>query len=219
MEAIAVVKAVCLALGLSAACGFRTFLPLLALSVVARLRLFDFALSDSLSWIGSDAALLTLAVAALVEFAGDKIPFVDNLLSLVSTVTRPVAGMLAAGAAVSTHDPVVAGIAALIVGLPTAAAVHTVSATSRVASTVQTGGLANPILSTIEDVVSAAMVALAFLAPVLAALLLVAFGVAAYRMIRGLGRRLPGLGRAVKGHVLKGRSYRSLKADASGPPP
>lgn len=217
MEAVEIAKAACLALGLSAACGFRTFLPLLALSAAARFKLFDFALSDSLAWIGSDVALLTLAVAAVVEFAGDKIPIVDNFLSIASTVTRPAAGMLAAGAAVSTNDPVVAGIAALIVGLPTAAAVHTISATGRVASTVQTGGIANPVLSVVEDVVSTAMIAIAFLLPILVPLLLIAFAVLVWRLARGVRRRLPGLGREVRGHLLRGRSFRALKEDAAGP--
>src|SRR5262249_53984556 len=91
-------------------------------------------------------------------------------LSLLGTVTRPLAGALAAGAVFAKVDPATAALAGLIIGVPTALAVHGVQSGARVVSTATTAGLGNPILSLIEDFASGAMAILAIAAPVIAAL-------------------------------------------------
>ena len=58
----------------------------------------------------------------------DKIPVVDHALSAMGTVTRPLAGILAAGAVFSHADPAMAALAGLIVGAPTALAFHAAQA-------------------------------------------------------------------------------------------
>src|SRR5688500_11478023 len=94
-----------LGLGLAASAGLKTFVPLLVMAIAARFQLFGVELSGAFAWLGSWAALAALSVATLAEVAADKIPFVDNALSLVGTVARPVAGALAAAAAFSGLDP------------------------------------------------------------------------------------------------------------------
>src|SRR5579864_6536792 len=88
-------------LGLAAATGLRTFLPLLLLAAVARLGLFGVSINPHVGWLGSTAALVALGVATVVELVGDKVPMVDHALSALGTVTRPLAGVLAAGAVFS----------------------------------------------------------------------------------------------------------------------
>ena len=129
-----------LGLGLAASAGLKTFVPLLVMAVAARFHLFGVELSDAFAWLGSWAALAALSVATLAEVAADKIPLVDHALSLVGTVARPVAGAVAAAAAFSGLDPTTAAVAGLIVGAPTALAVHAGQATTRVVSTATTGG-------------------------------------------------------------------------------
>ncbi|OOL27154.1 hypothetical protein GQ85_40580, partial [Rhodococcus rhodochrous] len=88
-----------LGLGLAAATGLRTFLPLLMLGTAVHFGLFGIALNESMQWVGSTGALVALAIATVVEIGADLVPLVDNVLSAVATVVRPVAGALAAWAA------------------------------------------------------------------------------------------------------------------------
>ena len=76
---------VCLGLGLSAACGFRVFVPLLVLGVAARTG--HLTIVESFEWIGSTPALVSLAVATVLEIVAYYVPWLDNLLDVVATPT------------------------------------------------------------------------------------------------------------------------------------
>lgn len=158
-----------LGLGLSAATGLRTFLPLLMLCVVTRLGWFGVELNASFAWLGSTPALIALGVATLAEVIADKVPVVDHALSALGTFTRPLAGALAAGAVFQKVDPGLAAIAGLIIGVPTALAFHAAQSSTRLVSTATTAGLGNPVLSILEDLGSLIISALAFIAPMIAA--------------------------------------------------
>lgn len=178
-----------LGLGLAAATGLKTFLPLLMLSAAARFQLFGIELSGAFAWLQSDAALIALAVAALAEFLADKIPVVDHALSAFGTVARPAAGALAAAAAFSGLDPAMAAVLGLIVGAPTALAFNTAQSGARLTSTATTGGLANPAVSLGEDLLAFLTAALALAAPILVPLLLALLLFAAWSLLRRLTRR------------------------------
>lgn len=177
-----------LGLGLAASAGLKTFVPLLALAVAARFHLFGLTLGGPFTWLGSTAALVALAIATAAELAADKIPFVDHALSLFGTVARPAAGALAAAAAFSSLDPTTAAIAGLIIGAPTALAVHSAQATTRLASTVTTGGLANPAVSLAEDAAAIGGSILALAAPLLVPLVLAAGALVCWRLVAGARR-------------------------------
>lgn len=171
-----------LGLGLAASAGLKTFVPLLVMSVAARFDLFGLELSGPFVWLGSTGALVALSLATAAELIADKIPFVDHGLSLVGTVARPAAGALAAAAAFSSRDPAVAALAGLIVGAPVALAVHSAQATTRVASTATTGGLANPFVSFVEDVAAFGGAILALAAPLLAPIALIIAALVVWRV-------------------------------------
>lgn len=183
------VMPVLLGLGLASATGLRTFLPLLMLAGAARFGLFGIELNGAMSWISSDMAILALGLAAMVEFAGDKIPVVDNALSTLGLITRPVAGAVAAGSVFVGVDPTTAAVAGLIVGAPTALAFNAAQGGTRAASTVGTAGLANPFLSFLEDVLAFFTVLLAFLAPILVPVLLIVLAIAAVSIAKRIRRR------------------------------
>lgn len=162
-----------LALALAAAAGLRAWLPLLVAGVVARLGVAD--LGPSFAWLASWPALSLLGVATAIEVAGDKIPVVDHALDAVGTVIRPLTGTVAAAAAlVHVHDPLIALVLGLVVGAPAALAPHVAKSTLRGVSTGTTAGLANPLLSLLEDALSLFIAVLAFLVPFLALLFIVA---------------------------------------------
>ena len=185
-----------LGLGLASATGLRTFLPLLMLAIAARFGLFGITLNEHMSWLVSIPAIASLGVAAVVEFAGDKIPVLDHGLSVLGGFTRPVAGAIAAGSVFAGLDPTTAAIAGVIVGAPTALAFTAAQGGTRLASTATTGGLGNPILSFIEDVLSFFTVLLAFVAPILIPVVMIVVAVLVFRLANRLRER-PAAGSAI----------------------
>lgn len=179
-----------LGLGLAAATGLRAFLPLLLLAIAARFQLFGVDLNDKAAWLGSDAALVALGLATAIELAADKVPVLDHALSVIGTVTRPLAAVLAAGSVFAGVDPVIAAIAGVIIGAPTAFAFHAAQSGTRVASTATTGGLANPIVSIVEDLLAVATTLLALAVPLLVPLVLVVLLWLIWRLVKAVRQRL-----------------------------
>lgn len=156
-------------IAVSAACGLRAFMPLLALGLGARF--FSLDLQPSLRWLTGDLPLIALGTATVIEIAGDKIPAVDHALDVVATFLRPVTAAIATyGLLVHWPSPWAQIIAVLLGG--SALALHAAKANTRVGSSLLSFGLVNPLLSIVEDVVSVGLLAIAFLAPLLVALVL-----------------------------------------------
>jgi hypothetical protein len=141
--------------------------------------------------------LVALAILLGVEVFADKVPVVDSVNDTISTVIRPAAGaiLFLANTRAIELDPTLAGI----LGLLLAGSVHGLKATTRPVVTAVTGGLANPIVSMIEDLLAAAGVILSLLVPLVGFLLvvlliigMVALAVVVRRRLRRFGRRLPG---------------------------
>ena len=181
-----------LGLGLASATGLRTFLPLLMLALAARFGLFGITLNDQMAWLADWPAVAALGVAAAVEFTGDKVPVVDHGLNVLGAVTRPVAGAVAAGSVFAGLDPTTAAIAGVIVGAPTAFAFNAAQGGARLTSTATTGGVGNPVLSLIEDVLAFVTVILAFLAPILVPVLLIVLAVVVFRLANRMRARRDG---------------------------
>jgi hypothetical protein len=190
MEAVAwteIVPSVALGIGLAACAGLRAWLPLLLAGGLARAGVIE--LGSSFQFISSNRALVLFAVATVIEIVGDKIPAVDHTLDSLSTVLRPAAGsLLAASVMWQISDPLTAVALGVAVGAPSALVPHAAKSLLRVGSTVLTGGLANPVLSFIEDAAALVLFILAVVVPVLvaAALLVVVF-----LILRRVTRRSP----------------------------
>lgn len=167
-HSVSLVLALLAGIAIAAASGLRAFLPLLGLGLAARFAGLE--LHPGMRWLTSDVALIALATATLIEIAGDKIPVVDHALDAVATVVRPATAALATYGLLAHWPTPWAQILAVLLG-GTALALHVVKAKTRLGSTALSLGFANPILSTIEDVVSITFVVIAFLAPVVVALL------------------------------------------------
>lgn len=178
-----------LGLGLAAATGLRTFLPITLLAAAAHFGLFGASLNPHVAWLASTPFLIGLVVATAAELAADKIPVVDHALSAIGTVTRPLAAAVAAGSVFAHLDPGTAALAGLIIGVPTALAFHGLQTSTRLVSTATTAGLGNPVVSLAEDFASGGLAVLAIVFPALAALVVAALFWALWRLTRGLRRR------------------------------
>ena len=160
-----------LGLGLAAACGFRVFVPLLVMSVATRSGHLE--LSSGFDWIGSNAAIASLAVATILEIAGYYVPWLDNLLDLVAAPAAVVAGVVVTASAVADMSPMMRWSLAVIAGGGVAAVVQTGTSLVRSFSSVTTFGFGNPIVSTVEAVGALAMATMAVLVPVFAGVMVV----------------------------------------------
>ena len=160
-----------LGLGLAACSGFRVFVPLLAASIAYHTGYLTPA--AGFAWLGTWAALLTLATATVVEVAGYYVPLVDHLLDTLTTPASFVAGTILMTSALPHLDPTLRWTLGILVGGGTAGLVQTGTALLRGASSATTGGLANPVLATAENTLAVGGVALTLLLPLVAAGLVV----------------------------------------------
>jgi hypothetical protein len=126
-----------------------------------------------------------------VEVAADKIPAVDHVLDVIGTFVRPVAGGLAAAAVFQSADPAVATLLGMIVGAPTAFGFHAIKAGARATSSLATMGVGNPVLSVIEDLLSAVLTILSLLAPVLVPLMLIVLAILLWKLYKAIRQQLP----------------------------
>jgi hypothetical protein len=158
---------ICLGIGLSAACGFRVFVPLLAASAASLSG--HLTLGSSFDWLGTYPALICLGVATVAEVAAYYIPWLDHLLDTIATPAAVVAGTLLTAALVKDMSPMMKWTLALIAGGGIAGAVQGGTVLLRGASTAATGGFANPIFATIELGGSAITSLVSLATPVIAA--------------------------------------------------
>ena len=162
----------CIGIGLSAACGFRVFVPLLVMSVASLAGWFE--PMQGFEWLALPAVCFGLAVATLCEIAAYYIPWVDNVLDTVSTPAAMVAGTLATMAVSSGEMSQFASwAAAILVGGGTAGTVQMGTVALRTLSTATTGGIGNPVVSTGEWIGALLLSVLALIVPVLVVIVVV----------------------------------------------
>lgn len=156
----------CIGIGLSAACGFRVFVPLLVMSLASILGWFE--PMQGFEWLTMPSVCIALAIATVCEIAAYYIPWVDNALDTIATPAAMVAGTLTTMAVSSGEMSQFASwAAAIIVGGGTAGAVQMSTVTVRGVSTATTGGVANLLVSTVEWVGAVLLSVLSLLVPVL----------------------------------------------------
>jgi hypothetical protein len=158
------------AFGLSTSAGLNAYLPLLVVALLAR---FTDLITLKSPWnvLESWWVIGVLVVLLAIELLVDKVPAVDSVNDAIQTFVRPVAGAIlfaaSAGTLGETHP-----VLAMICGLLVAGGTHAAKATARPIVTGATGGTMNPVVSTLEDVLSLVLAIIAILVPILLLLLL-----------------------------------------------
>ena len=158
-----------LGIGLAAACGFRIFVPFLIVGIAARAG--HVALGPSFGWLASVPALIALAVATTLEVGAYYVPWLDHVLDILATPASVIAGAVMAASVVTGLDPMMKWTLALIVGGGIAGTVQALTVGTRKASLATTGGLGNPIVSTLELGGATVLSLLAIAVPLVAAAL------------------------------------------------
>jgi hypothetical protein len=144
--------------------GINSYLVLLVLGVAE-----DLTGTDSIPHVlGTWPVLVFAGALFLLEFIGDKIPYLDSAWDAVSTAIRPtigaVVGVLLAGHATSLDQAVLG-----VVGGGTALASHAVKASSRLAINTSPEPFSNWLASLTEDASVLGVVSLAVAHPHVAA--------------------------------------------------
>jgi len=184
-------------IGLSAACGFRVFIPLLVMNLASLSG--QLHVSPGFAWIGSYYATVAFGTATIVEVLGYYIPWLDHVLDIVSTPAAVMAGTIATASTVTDTSPFLKWTLALIAGGGIAGLVQGATVALRAQSSVSTAGIGNPLVSTLEVVGSLITALLAILVPVLCLVLIIVLCIV---VIRKAGRFMFGKRPSVN-HVVR----------------
>ena len=159
-------------IGLSAASGFRIFIPFLVISIASLTG--NLTLVDSFSWIGTYPALITFGMATVLEIAGYYIPWVDNILDTIASPVAVIAGIILMASVVTGISPLMKWTLAIIAGGGVAGIIQALTGVTRITSSITTGGLGNPGVSTVESGSSLTLSAMAIFIPVIGGIIVIA---------------------------------------------
>jgi hypothetical protein len=176
MNELETLMAVSLGLGLAAASGFRVFIPpfLYGLSLRFDMLPISLPMTGLSEWMASDLGLIILGAAMLIEILGYYIPWVDNLLDTIASPAAILAGVLMMSSTLSDSNPMIQWGISIIAGGGVSGTVQIGTVATRAVSTATTGGLANPVVSTVEAGACLLCTILALLLPIIALLLVIA---------------------------------------------
>lgn len=182
-------SSICLGIALSACCGFRVFIPMLATSIAG----FNnwISLSPDMQWVSQWPAIVCFSTAAIIEITAYYIPFLDNVLDTVAIPLAVIAGTLVATSVIPSSQtaPILRWGIALISGGATAGTIQLGTALVRLFSTKATVGAGNPLIASAENTSAILGTVLSFLIPVITAILLLALVLwVIFRSVRRLVR-------------------------------
>lgn len=162
-----------LLLGSGWASGINLYLVSLLLGVASRL-----GWGDVPEIFGRTEVIVIAAILFAIEFAADKIPYVDNVWDTVHTVVRPLGAALIGASLTGETTSLVTVVGAVISG-GLALNAHAAKASTRVAVNASPEPVSNIVLSLFEDVFVAGLMALALTFPVITSVVVVVLVVAA----------------------------------------
>jgi len=148
---------------LAASAGLNAYIPLLCLALADKATT-SIELSRPFDVISSTAGIVVLLSLLTVDLIVDKIPRLDHLNDLVSTALRPASGMFLV-MAVTDGKGEIDEVLAMMIGLLIAGAIHAYKAINRVKMATQSTGAGNPLVSLVEDAMSAMVTILALTLP------------------------------------------------------
>jgi hypothetical protein len=168
--------------------GINLYATVATLGLLARFHLVR--LPGDLDFLGQWWVIAVAGVMYLIEFLADKIPVVDSVWDAIHTFIRVPAGAVLAASAFAHFSPAVR-VAALLAGGGLALGSHATKASVRLTANASPEPISNFLLSTIEDIFTIGLAALAAFHPVVILVIVVLFlilliwlGPKAFRAIR-----------------------------------
>lgn len=118
------------------------------------------------------------------EIGAYYIPFVDNLLDTIAAPLAALAGTAAMASTLIDLDPMLTWGLAIIAGGGTATAMQGMTSVTRLASSVKTAGLGNPVVSTAETGTAITLSSLSIFLPIVALVVVVLIFVVIFWLFR-----------------------------------
>jgi hypothetical protein len=165
--------AVITGIGLSAACGFRIFVPLLALTIATQYGYIN--LAPDFEWIGGNYALIAFASATILEIIAYYVPWLDNVMDAIASPVSILAGTIATASVITDMPPSLKWMLAIIAGGGIAGLLQGATTAIRAKSSLFSGGLGNPIIATLELAGAAIVAFLAIILPIVGFILVAGF--------------------------------------------
>ena len=176
-----IVEILGIAASVSLLAGWRLYLCVLATGIAMRTGYVPLPSHlESLQVLANPWIMGIAAFGAIAEFFADKIAWLDSLWDTVHTAIRPLGGALLALAIVNPQDPATQVIAFLLGG-GGALLAHGGKAGARAVVNASPEPFSNIVVSSVEDVASAGLLALAYTYPA------VAGGIAAVLLVLAVG--------------------------------
>ena len=188
MNTVELVLGVVSGIALSATCGMRVFVPVFGVSIAALTG--NLELADGLAWLGSPVVAISAGVAMLAEIVAFYVPWLDNALDGIAAPLAVAAGTILTASQIHDVSPYLQWALAIVAGGGTATIFQTKTMALRTASTLGTGGIANPVVSTAETGLAATGTILTLVLGWVAGLVFVVLcGWLGYRFVRWLAGR------------------------------
>ncbi|PMC75694.1 DUF4126 domain-containing protein [Brachybacterium sp. UMB0905] len=160
--------------------GIRPYFMIFLLGLTGRL----FGIEQVPEVLQRTDLLVITGILLVVDFAADKIAFLDSFWDQLHTVVRPIAGG-AIGYLLGGETDTTAAIVMAVMGAAAAFGSHAAKSTARAAVNVSPEPVSNVLVSTGEDLAAVVMGVLTVLLPIVAAILaLVLLGVGIYVIVR-----------------------------------
>jgi hypothetical protein len=180
MEHTETILAITTGIGLSAACGFRIFIPLLLLNLASMYGYIN--LTSGFEWIGGYYATITFALATVLEIIAYYVPWLDNVMDTIASPVSIIAGTIVTASVITDMPPSLKWMVAIIAGGGIAGLLQGSTAVLRAKSSLFTGGIGNVAIATFELVGSVITSLLAIVLPVIGFILVVILAV--YLLLR-----------------------------------
>ena len=168
------ILSVLIGIGLSAASGFRVFVPLLGLSIASMTGALG--VSGDFAWVGSVPALIAFSAATAAEVGAYYVPWIDNALDTIASPLAVISGVVVSLSVYADMTPFLRWSLAIIAGGGIAGLVQAGTVAMRAASSGTTAGFGNFIVASVEFIGAIATTILAIVLPVVCAICLFAAG-------------------------------------------
>lgn len=178
-------------LGLIAGSGWASGVNLYAVTLVLGIA-GRFGWEDIPAVLTRTDVLVVAGILYLIEFVGDKIPYLDNLWDVANTFIRPV-GAAALGVVLAGESESIGTAVGALVSGGLALSAHSAKATTRAAINTSPEPVSNAIVSVAEDGLATGLTVAAIVAPIptlVVVLLLVIAGTYITVKLFGTVRRL-----------------------------
>ncbi len=148
LEHLDTIFAILTGIGLSAACGLRIFIPLLALSLASRYGYVG--LAPEFNWIGSNYAMAVFALATALEIVAYYIPWFDNVMDAIASPVSIIAGTIVTASVIFDMPPSLKWMLSIMAGGGIAGVLQGGTVALRSKSSFFTGGTGNIVVATLE---------------------------------------------------------------------